>query len=688
VRWVSSVKLLFWTGDEHEVHRHRAVQIRQLALVWELLSALAVAACAGLYARNQAWQALAALGLAFLAAVLCRVSRRLSLLGRIGPAGVLLLLVGAIVPIVATSLMPNVGLLSAALALVLPVGIFALVWPWRWLPWALLLGAIGALLCTLSDRIWSWDRLNAADASLYLLFVAGLAALAPVALLWLLASTPPGPGLRTRLLFSFLIVGALPVASAGMIVAAWPWLLSHDVAAVANQGHTQALVSWAAPWPLIAGLALGGIAFSVALAFRLAKGIADPFRALAVRACKVHHGGPIGAAGTCDEVEELARALDTIELRQQAVQSETEEEASHRTWELEQRCRYADALAEVSRVSLNLLDVRQLGRALVNVVRDRLALQYVGLYTLSSGEVWADLCADSASAGWRGPDQPSQIRVGEGLVGRAIGQAQLVVATRSRATGEAGTLDTVHGIPVRAALPLRSRGQVLGALVVRTGHPDGLSRELLGVLQAMANHAALALDNARTVEESQEALAAAQRASGRPSLGAWAEIVRARTDLGFRSGQRGVQRAEGVWHPRMARAIQDNVTVLARTEDGDASGQSLTVPIRIQGEVIGVLDTRKPDSDGVWTTDQVALVEQIAEQLSQALEHARLYEETQRRGMRERQLREIGTRIGSGVDLDTILQTAIEDVARALGVPAAFVQLYEGSPPADGRLAE
>ncbi|HUT20974.1 MAG TPA: GAF domain-containing protein [Anaerolineae bacterium] len=688
MRWVSSVKLLFRTGDEHEAHGHRAVQVRQLALVWELLSALAVAACAGLYARYQAWQALAALGLAFLAAVLCRVSRRLSLLGRIGPAGVLLLVVGVVAPIVATSLMPNVALLSAAFALVLPAGIVALVWPWRRPPWALLLGAIGALLCVLSDRMWSWDRLNAADVSLYVLFVAGLAAVALGALLWLLAGTPPGPRLRTRLFFSFLIVGALPAASAGMIVAAWPWLLSGAVAAVASQGHTQALVAGAALWPLIAGLGLGGIAFSVALAFRLTKRIADPFRALADRACEADHGGPIGAASTCDEVEELARALDAIELREQALQSETEEEVSRRTRELEQRCRYAEALAEISRVSLNLLDVRRLSRALVNVVRDRLALQYVGLYTLCSGEVWADLCADSASAGWRGPDQPSQTRVGEGLVGRAIGQAELVVATRSGATEEAGTLDTVHGIPVRAALPLRSRGQVLGALIVHTGHPDGLSRELLDVLQAMANHAALALDNARTVEESQEALAAAQRASGKLSLGAWAEIVRARTDLGFRSDEGGVQRAEGVWHPRMACALQDNVTVLGRREGDDWRGQSLTVPIRIQGEVIGVLDTRKPDRDGVWTTDQVALVEQIAEQLSQALEHARLYEETQRRGMRERQLREIGTRIGSGVDLDTILQTAIEDVAKALGVPAAFVQLYEGGPPAPGLLAE
>jgi GAF domain-containing protein len=192
--------------------------------------------------------------------------------------------------------------------------------------------------------------------------------------------------------------------------------------------------------------------------------------------------------------------------------------------------------------------------------------------------------------------------------------------------------------------------------------------------------AALALDNLRTLEESRQALIVAERAAGRLELQAWAQIVGARTDLGFRGDQRGVERIKGSWHPRMLRASQDNAAIVSADEANAVGGQYLTVPIRVQGEVIGVLDTRKPAEHGAWTTDQVALVQQISDQLSQALENARLYEETQRRGVRERQLREIGTRIGSGVDLDAILQTAVEDVAQALGVPAAFVQLYEGGP--------
>jgi GAF domain-containing protein len=82
--------------------------------------------------------------------------------------------------------------------------------------------------------------------------------------------------------------------------------------------------------------------------------------------------------------------------------------------------------------------------------------------------------------------------------------------------------------------------------------------------------------------------------------------------------------------------------------------------------------------------DQVALIEQIVDVLSQALENARMYEETQRRGLREQQLRQIGTRMQSTVDLDAILRGAVTDLAQALGVSSAFVQLYAGPTVSDG----
>jgi GAF domain-containing protein len=201
----------------------------------------------------------------------------------------------------------------------------------------------------------------------------------------------------------------------------------------------------------------------------------------------------------------------------------------------------------------------------------------------------------------------------------------------------------------------------------------------LVVLETVADQVAVALDNALLFEEAQSALAAARRASGDLSRAAWAEVLRARTDLGFRSDEQGVRRVQQEWHEVMERVFQEGVVVREEGDSDTRPGQSLAVPIRLHGQVIGVLDTYKPKEAGAWTAEQVALLEQVSEQMSQALENARLYEETQRRGIREQQLREIGTRMQSTVDLDAILRLAVEDLAKALDVPSAFVQLYEGA---------
>ena len=51
-----------------------------------------------------------------------------------------------------------------------------------------------------------------------------------------------------------------------------------------------------------------------------------------------------------------------------------------------------------------------------------------------------------------------------------------------------------------AAIPLRSRGQVLGALTVQDTQPGAFDRDTIAVLQTMADQVAVALDNARHVE--------------------------------------------------------------------------------------------------------------------------------------------------------------------------------------------
>jgi len=435
---------------------------------------------------------------------------------------------------------------------------------------------------------------------------------------------------------------------------------------MAEQDRSEALQAITTMLVANGSIALIVAIVSVVVSLSITRSIADPLASLGVTAERIAGGDLTSVASEAGaaEVRTLAVAFNSMTSQLREVIDGLEIGVAERTRDLERRSTHAEAASEVGRAASAILDPERLYRVTVDLIRERLELLYVGLYLVEEAGQWAVLRAGAGSTDENLVVNEHRVRLGQGTIGWAISNG------RSRTVSE-----LAHGrARSEAALPLRSRGQVLGALTVQSERSGAFDQELLVVLQTMADQVAVAVDNARLFEDSQSALYAARRASGDLSREAWAEVLRARTELSYRGTEQGVARIGQVWRPEMQRATEEGVPVIEQRDEG----QSLAVPIVLHGEVIGVLDTFKPDEKGTWTLEQVALVEQIVEQLSQSLENARLYEETQRRSIREQQLREIGTRMQSTPDLDAILRMAVEDLARALDVPSAFVQLYEG----------
>jgi GAF domain-containing protein len=67
-----------------------------------------------------------------------------------------------------------------------------------------------------------------------------------------------------------------------------------------------------------------------------------------------------------------------------------------------------------------------------------------------------------------------------------------------------------------------------------------------------------------------------------------------------------------------------------------------------------------------WTQEERHLLHALVDQLSIALESARLYSETQQRAMRERLVTDITTKMRATADPDLILQTAVSELTQAL----------------------
>jgi GAF domain-containing protein len=120
----------------------------------------------------------------------------------------------------------------------------------------------------------------------------------------------------------------------------------------------------------------------------------------------------------------------------------------------------------------------------------------------------------------------------------------------------------------------------------------------------------------------------------------------------------------------------EEVQLVSENILGDTSRPStslLYIPLHLGRQTIGVISVQSYRFDAYDNRDLV-LLNNIAGQVSVAVENIRLYKQAQARAQREHMLREITTRVRNSVDVDTIMRTAAQELGRALGRPA-FIYL-------------
>jgi GAF domain-containing protein len=237
----------------------------------------------------------------------------------------------------------------------------------------------------------------------------------------------------------------------------------------------------------------------------------------------------------------------------------------------------------------------------------------------------------------------------------------------------------------RAILPLKIGDRVIGTLNLSSQRPAAFPENKLTILTQVADQFALALERARLLEETRQALVELQAIQRRYLREQWDGMLGAESDRvwGYVDDPQGLKHAENEWTPEIEHAVctGEPSTVLESGNGHQVQRSGLAVPIQLLGQTIGVLDFF--DEERVWTDDDKALIETLADQVALAVENQRLFEQTQRRAHREHLTGEIVGRIRAAGDVQNILKTAAEELGRALGVSNARVHL--GGPADESR---
>jgi GAF domain-containing protein/HAMP domain-containing protein len=458
------------------------------------------------------------------------------------------------------------------------------------------------------------------------------------------------------------------------VVGVYRWLPALQVTLLAKQDVSEALSLTNSLLRIVGLVGLAAAVVAVGISLLVTGSITRPLARLTETSEKIA-GGDLSLRAEVvreDEIGLLARTLNSTTLQLEGLVGSLEDRVAERTEELERRSAYLEASAEVGRVTSSILDPDELIREAVELIRRRFDLYYVGLFLVDESGLWAVLRAGTGEAGRAMLARDHRMRLGQGMVGGCIAHAEARVADDVREQEDRIPMPELPETRSEAALPLHSRGEVLGALTVQDRRPGSFDPDAVTVLQTMADQVAVALDNAQLFVESQRALDAERQAYGQISREAWAGLVHSQPARGYRADRRGVS-------PLDDGLAQELGQVMSSAEP-DEEG-TVALPIRVREQVIGALNFRKEAGEAAWTDEEIALVEGMAEQLGQALESARLYQDTQRRAARERMVGEITSRMRETLDVETVVRTAAEEMRNVLDLAEVELRIHGGQRP-------
>lgn len=404
------------------------------------------------------------------------------------------------------------------------------------------------------------------------------------------------------------------------------------------------------------------VALIMLVASRVARLFAQPLEILTQTAIAVTEGDLSKRAalpGTRSlEVLTLTHSLNDLTDRLQQTLHGLEESIRERSADLERRTIQMQAAADVGQIASTILDTDQLIQQVINLIQERFGLYYVGVYLLDEQGVRAVLRAGTGTDGRALLARQHAVRRGEGMVGWCLQHGQPRIALEDeidRSHPESSELPLTRS---EAVIPLRARSQVMGVLSAQSEQPNAFDAPTIAILQTMADQVAVAISNARLFAESRQALDATHQAYGQMTRTAWANLLRAQEFQGYFCDDKGLQ-------------------PLAATQESRISGDTrvINLPIQVRGQVIGSIVARKPEGEANWRRDEVALLETLTDQLSIALDNARLFSDTQRTAEREHILSDITAKVRTSTNMETILQTAVRELAEALRISKASIQL-------------
>lgn len=427
--------------------------------------------------------------------------------------------------------------------------------------------------------------------------------------------------------------------------------------------------------------ALTGYSFLLAFLFGIiffyfTRTITNPLRKLTQIAERISDGDlqVTAPVESLDEVGILGETFNRMTAQLRDMLANLERRIAERTVDLEISRRQTEARAgqlltigEISKLINYEQELHILLPLITQLISDRFGFYHIGIFLLDDAGQYAVLQAANSSGGQAMLKRSHRLKVGEsGIVGFVAKSGKSRIALD---VGQDATFFNNPNLPntrSEVALPLKIREKIIGVLDVQSEKPGAFTEEDTNTLGILADQVAIAIENTRLLEQTKQALNETRAIYQQNLREGWKEFGQEQGMVGYLQNMSGGRK---LVQPIQSDEINQSMyrgEVLIFHADGKTQEPTLVVPIKLRDQIIGVMHIKAPTNDRQWTESEVNLTEAISERLSLALENARLIQESQRQVIKEQSISEITGKIGSSINLENVLLTAVEELGRTI----------------------
>ena len=342
----------------------------------------------------------------------------------------------------------------------------------------------------------------------------------------------------------------------------------------------------------------------------------------------------------------------------------------------ERRATQLQTIAELSETIAQLQDLSEIFPTATSLISERFGFYHVGIFLVDQNRDYAILQAANSEGGKRMLERRHRLRLGTGVVGFAAQAGQPRIALDVGSDAVFFDNPDLPNTRSEVALPLKVRGETIGVLDVQSTEAGAFTNEDLQVLTALANQVSIALENARLLTETRAALAQVQEVYNEYTRAEWSRTVANIEQPGFRYRTGRIEMMESaIQSPEVSAAVEQGEIVADHPNGSEERRPTVAIPVKLRGEVIGVLHIESNDASREWEKDEVGLVAAVAERAAVAMENARLFQDARRRAAKEHSISEATARIGSALNIENILHVTAEELERVLGGSEIVIQL-------------